>query len=470
MTEPENNPNSCKRIAFNAATRKIGRKLMNLASVRPTDEKFTELGYSRRRGAGWTIHRWHPIKIVPLSLVYALLSWLPIGYLSRGGGDSWNLGPMGNPFWSPGITVVLSVIAFSIALILFNVKRENIWIDLLSILGIIVVMASAYYIYRAYVSHYAPVTDRATALQYGWEELVAGKNPYYRHTQLDNTISPMLGGIILAGPFATLHGDLYWQGLTWLLMTMIFLAVLCGPRAGFISGALLIFSPAMRLEISIQSDGWLNGAALAISGTCVYLLARKSHLSRWWMSAYIAMSLLFALAFSYRFIYAVVALPLIALLWRHFGAKTMMFGAIPAGTLSALLIFTPYFLDPSVYAPFEKASLGTSSTSVPHLPLITAVTCLVITVVGTFLLRTIAGVWGIMGFMSVAFVLLTGWGQHSWYQYLTWAYNGATLVFILFALMLPRIHPTGTASSENFLETLLRRYRQPSTKENIAVQ
>ncbi|MEP7160344.1 MAG: hypothetical protein ABI746_04515 [Dermatophilaceae bacterium] len=45
--------------------------------------------------------------------------------------------------------------------------------------------------------------------------------------------------------------------------------------------------------------------------------------------------------------------------------------------------------------------------------------------------------------MSMTFIVLTGWGQREWYQYLTWAYNRATIVFGLFALVLPVTRPPG---------------------------
>ena len=44
--------------------------------------------------------------------------------------------------------------------------------------------------------------------------------------------------------------------------------------------------------------------------------------------------------------------------------------------------------------------------------------------------------------------------QHDWYQYLTWAYNGAALVFALFALCLPLRPPPGVATDRTLLEDL----------------
>lgn len=365
---------------------------------------------------------------------------------------------MGWPFWSVQHAVGVSLLVFGLVGV-FLIGRaarrprprgspplplaRNTRVDVVCILGMIAVLALAYLMYARYVDHYAPLTDRATALQYGFEELLGGRNPYFRHTQLDNTISPMLGGILLAGPFVLISGTMYWQGLVWLALTMVFLAVLCGPRFGFAAGAVLLASPAIRLELSVQSDGWLNGAALAIFGTALYLLAGRIQRSRLWLTAAVAMSVVFALAVSYRFIYVVVALPLGVLIWRHFGVRALVVTALPAAVVSLGLILGPYLADPSVYAPFEKVSLGATVKTIPHLPALTAGACVLVAAVGAWRVRTIAGVWATMFAMSMTFIVLTGWGQREWYQYLTWAYNGATIVFGLFALVLPVTPPPG---------------------------
>lgn len=403
--------------------------------------------------AHWRTRRWRPWEVVLVALAYAFLSWLPVGYRGRGGDIPAAMGAMGWPFWTIPGSILLSLAAFVAGWFLMGLPQRR-WAVPLYVVGMALCLYATLLVYNHYGPHFAPLSDRATALQYGFEELRAGHNPYYRHTQLDNTISPMLGGIILAGPFVLAHGDLWWQGMIWLGIVMAFLSWLCGARTGLVAGALLVFSPAIRFEVSIQSDGWINGAALAVSGTLLYLLAGRYRRSRWWTAAYVAAALFFALAFSYRFIYAVIALPLGVLLWRHYGLRAMLTAAVPAGVASAVLIFGPYLADPTVYAPFTKASLGTSETTVPGLPLITAIACVAITLVGTLLMRSLAGVWGTMFAVSLVFVVLTGWGQHAWYQYLTYAYNGAALIFVLFALSLPLRPPPDAATDRSLLADL----------------
>lgn len=406
----------------------------------------------------WRGRRWRVWECLTVALGYAYLSWLPVGFMTRKGGS---MGWMGWPMTSIPRAVLLSLLAFAVGWVVVR-TRERAWTVVASLVGMIVCTVVAYWVYRQYVDHYAPVTDRATALQYGFEELMAGRNPYYRQTQLGQTISPMVGGLILAGPFVLTHGDMYWQGMVWFVITLAFLTWLGGARAGLVAGALLLFSPAFRLELSIQSDGWANAAALAVTGTALYLLAGRYRRSRWWTAAYVAGALVFALAFSYRFIYVVLALPLGVLLWRHYGLRAMLTAAVPAGVASLLMIFVPYFADPSVYAPFTKAGMGTTEFTVPGLPIITAVACVLVTVAGTFLMRSMAGVWGTMFAVSLVFITLTGWGQHLWYQYLTWAYNGAAIVFALFALCLPRQAPPGVAAPRSLWEDLRDRSRDQS--------
>jgi hypothetical protein len=400
--------------------------------------------------------RWRGWAVVGVALGYAFLSWLPVGYLSYGDTVPHGLGRrLWWPFWNPTATVLLTAGAFLVAWGLHRLGSRR-WLTALAVAGSVACLLAAYVFYRGSAGHYAAATDRATALQYGAEELLAGRNPYYRHTQLGNTISPMLGGLLLAVPFVLTHGDLYWQGLVWFVLLIGGLTWWCGARAGVVTAALLFLSPAFRFELAIQSDGWVNGAALVVTGTAVYLLAGRYRASRWWTTAYVVAAILFALAFSYRFIYAVLALPLLVLLWRHYGRRAALTAAIPAGLASAVLIFGPYLADPAVYAPFTKAGLGTSETTVPGLPLITAVACIGVTVIGTLLMRSLAGVWGTMFAVSLVFIALTGWGQHQWYQYLTYAYNGAALVFGLVALALPTNAPEGVRRDRSLLADLRR--------------
>ncbi len=389
------------------------------------------------RSSAWSIRY-----VVPVAAAYALLSWLPVGYLAstRGAADPLDVGRgLALPFSSVLASALVSAVLFMLAWWVMGRawpgrSRWGRRVDIVCAVCLPLILVTAYLLYVRYVGYYAPVSDRATALQYGFEEFLAGRNPYSRHTQLDNTISPMLGGIIMAGPFVLAWGTMYWQGLTWLAATLAFLAWWRGPRLAFVAGVLLLVSPTMRLELAIQSDGWVNGAALAIVGTTLYALAGRHDRSHAWLAATLTVSALFGFALAYRFIYLVVVFPLGALIWRRFGARALLVTAVPAAIVSLVLILGPYFADPSVYAPFEKASLGTNDHSLPHLPLITAVACSLVAVGGAGIARTIAGVWGTMFAVSVVFIVLTGWGQGAWYQYLTWAFNGATLIFAFFAI------------------------------------
>ncbi|MBW3084681.1 hypothetical protein KEM60_00870 [Austwickia sp. TVS 96-490-7B] len=413
---------------------------------------------------------WKAWYVLPIAVAYGLLSWIPIGYLTRKSQNPRGMGKLSVPFWGVELSVLCGVVGFLVVwLALMSPwaqrleRRHPRVVTAACLVGMVVVLLLAYDVYRTYVAHYAPVTDRATALQYGWEELAAGRNPYYRHTQLDNTISPMVGGLVLAGPFVLTHGDMYWQGMVWLVITLAFVTWLCGPRAGVVVGSLMIFSPTVRLEVAIQSDGWINGAALVIFTTGLYLLAGRYRRSTWWTAAYLLMAVLFALAFSYRFIYAVIALPLAVLLWRHHGLRAMLTAAIPAAVLSGLLIFVPYLLDPDVYAPFQKADLGTTANTVPHLPLITGVACVIATVVGTLVMRTMSGLWGTMFAVSMVFITLTGWGQHEWYQYLTYAYSGAAFLFVLMAMVLPLRLPAEVSEKRSLATEMWERLQQRRT-------
>lgn len=309
-------------------------------------------------------------------------------------------------------------------------------------LGCIGSLAAAAYIYLAWVDHYAPVTDRATALQIGWDLLRAGENPYTGQTQLGNPIAPMLGGIILAGAFITATGSLYWYGITALIVLIVVLARVAGVRASFAVGALLVFSPMIRLELYSQSDSWINVLWLALAGAFAHWSICRRTLRASTVVAIIVAGLVFGLAAAYRYIYSPMVIPLLALMLRDAGWRRTAIFAIPAGVVSIALSLGPWIADPAIYAPFIKADHA-DSASIPHFRFFLMIAMLLVYVVGALLVRSVAGVFVVSAAGTVIMVLMLIWAGDGWVSYEAVAYDGAALVLTLLAASWPAAQTPG---------------------------
>ena len=286
---------------------------------------------------------------------------------------------------------------------------------------------------------YAPVTDRATALEIGWRALASGQNPYTFHTQLGNPIAPLPGGLVLAGPTMAVFGDLWWYGLIWAALVLAVCWWGAGARAAAAVAVLGVLSPMIRLELYSQSDAWINAAALVVFGSAGWSVVRRATGARPWAWVAVATGVMFGLALAYRVILAPVALPLAVVMWRRAGLRSAAAFVAPAAAVAVVVTSMPVLLDPSAIGPWAMAAHHAGSPRTPFLGLILASAMLVVTTVGAWLARSLAGVWATAAVSLAVMVGLVFWGQakgHPTYE--TVAYDGALLVFTLAALVAPR--------------------------------
>lgn len=376
-----------------------------------------------------------PFLLLP---IYVGAAWLPVQLLA--GKNPSAFGIRGWPMTSLAATALYSALTLGVVWLLVMRDRDRgprwlrwLWLpSWVCPLGCVGVFAAALHVYLLWVGHYAPVTDRATALQIGFDLLREGENPYSGQTQLGNPIAPMLGGIVLAGGFITVTGSLYWYGLTTLVVLMIAMVPLGGARAAFMVGGLLVFSPMIRMELYSQSDSWTNMVWLALVGALTHWVARRPTNGRWVWVALVAVGILFGLTLAYRYIYSPIAIPLAALMLRDAGLARTVTCAVPAAFVSLGLAIFPWLIAPGIYAPFLKADHADSAT-VPYFKPILVLTMLLIYGVGSLFVRSLSGVYGVSCAGTVAMVLLLVWAGDGWSSYEAVAYDGAALVLALLA-------------------------------------
>jgi hypothetical protein len=118
--------------------------------------------------------------------------------------------------------------------------------------------------------------DGNEALNIGARELLQGRYPYYRHTQLGNPIAPLPGAIFLAMPFVALSDSAY-QNLFWLVLFAIFCRALFGNfRVSLlILATILLLSPSVIQGLILGGDRTANTLyVLLLSSLLVYLSTR----------------------------------------------------------------------------------------------------------------------------------------------------------------------------------------------------
>ena len=177
---------------------------------------------------------------------------------------------------------------------------------------------------------------------------MSGRSPYAAETNLGTPISPMLGGILLAAPFVVIGGNVYWMGMTWLSAATLFMTLRSGAQASLAFLALMIASPLVRIELVNQSDLVVNGLALLLFGSLSLWLARRARVNAIWGSLFAASAAGFAFAVAYRIPFGLVAIPLVAYLWRLAGSTmTLLWVAILGSTVAGLTAI-PWIMDPQV--------------------------------------------------------------------------------------------------------------------------
>lgn len=294
--------------------------------------------------------------------------------------------------------------------------------------------------------HFEPVwgprSDNADALLQGVRQLLAGRDPYLAKTFLGGTLSPMLGGFLLALPIVVVFGGLYLQQIIWLLGSAAAMVKAVGPHAALMAAALFVASPWTRMALPNQSDNWITAAGVALFGSLGYHYADPKRPARagFWLT-----SILFGVALVYRFIFWLAVIPLIVLFVRRYGWRRMWLWMTPAGIVTVALIVLPWFWDRQAYldGPIAMALVKASRSSVPYASAIVAVVTFVVLIVASTRVRSLAGAWGALTLALAAMVIVValtklpdeGWRSIATYD--TIAFNGGFLVLGLVSLALP---------------------------------
>lgn len=310
-------------------------------------------------------------------------------------------------------------------------------------------MAVLLVFYIHFEPKYAPGSDNASALYNGAKALVTGHFPYHFRSHLGGPISPMLGGILMAIPFLTLH-SMWSQTIVWLVAPLRALQRVAGSAPAFAAITLTAWSVMMREALPRQSDNWICAVAVVWFGSWGYLLARREadghgHRGPWWVPTALkyAWVVAFACALAYRFTLWAAVVPLAVLWWRSLGWDSLRRWYLPAGIATLILVLGPALVDAKAYAEGPLA-MGVAKTGGRGAGIIIAVGTLVALVVSSWFVRSLAGVWSSLAITMGTMILLTGAVRipaqgfvGAYTNYFTVAYNGAIFMPALAALLLP---------------------------------
>ena len=233
---------------------------------------------------------------------------------------------------------------------------------------------------------------------------MSGRSPYAAETNLGNLPSSMLGGILLAAPFVVIGGSVYWVGMAWLSAATLFMTLRSGAQASLAFLALMIASPLVRMELVNQVDHMVNGLALLLFGSLSLWLARRARVNVGWGSLFAASAAGFALAVAYRIPFGLVAIPLVAYLWRLAGSTMTLLWVAILGATVAGLIAIPWIMDPQVgLTPIEIALTLTSVSDQPWLLTMgLSLSLLLLLAWLSVRIKSEAGVWGVAALGTAA--------------------------------------------------------------------
>ncbi|WP_216843012.1 hypothetical protein [Granulicella sp. S190] len=183
-------------------------------------------------------------------------------------------------------------------------------------------------------------SDREDALRVELESLRHHQDPYTTPTFLGNPPTPLPGAMLLAVPFYAI-GHIAWQNFLWLALFFAFTLRFFRYRATallFLT-LFLLFTPAHLSDFTSGGDYLTNFFYIAIAVTLLYDSLRHS------FYACVPAALFLGITLSSRIIYAIVIIPLLALLLqrttRSRAALLLIFVLITASAVT-LPVFTPH--------------------------------------------------------------------------------------------------------------------------------
>jgi len=200
-------------------------------------------------------------------------------------------------------------------------------------------------------------SDRDEALEKAARALVTSGRPYDTALSTGNPISPMPGELILALPFV-LIGASGLQNIAWLGFYYAALSATLGSSwlAALGLFGMLLLAPGVAHEIVTSGD--LLATSLSVATGCMWLMlqARRRADGRWMF----ALSVLFGIMLSSRFVYLLLVPPVVAAVARMRGRSTAT--TVSAGmAIGFAAVTAPFLLRTSgPFGPshiFEKVNL-----------------------------------------------------------------------------------------------------------------
>ena len=192
-------------------------------------------------------------------------------------------------------------------------------------------------------------SDRDESLNLGVGELLAGRYPYYRTTQLQNPVTQLPGSLILAVPFALL-GNAAWQNFFWLAVFFGLVRYVFGRNrlaAGFI--ALTMFGcPVVLQDFVTGGDLGVNAITILIGMFLMVTFAPDASTARWKTIGAAAFT---GIALSSRLNYLLLVPPLFAAVARRAGLTDAFTGLLVIGLVFGAVTLPFYWHDPSGFAP-----------------------------------------------------------------------------------------------------------------------
>ena len=354
----------------------------------------------------------------------------------------------GGVVW-PSDAISLAILVLALVLLIrdFVLTRSSAAIPFWAATVLCLLLLAALLLFNArYLARWEGTADSAAALNVGIQEILAGRDPYVAETFLGNRVSPMLGGFILAAPFFWAFGSSGVQTIAWLVVAVIFLWRVAGPRGAAAFAVLVLASPVIRLNLVTELDHLAIAVVLVVSGTLGYFACRAR--PGWGSSlTLLASAAVFGVAVADRFIYAVVLVPLAAVTWRDAArprairwiAVTLGFTAVTM--LLPLLRNSESYLQGPVALGLNKVAGGQSGITTVALVALG----LVVLVIVAWRVRTLADAWLgsalVLAAVMIANVVSIGF-RDGWFdaltRYVAVDYNGAWLVLGLAGLVMPR--------------------------------
>jgi len=192
-------------------------------------------------------------------------------------------------------------------------------------------------------------SDRDESLALGVGELRAGRYPYYQQTHLQNLVTQLPGGLLLAMPFAV-TGNPAWQNIFWFGALIVLARWAFGrdrPAIAFL--ALAVFaSPAVLQDFVTGGD--LAVDAIALLGGLFWLVTFAPDPSIASRNKVIVAALT-GVALSTRLNFLLLLPPLTAALVRRAGLTTTSTVLVVLGAAFAAVTLPFYLHDPAGFAP-----------------------------------------------------------------------------------------------------------------------